>query len=65
MSHRLPPIPDESVSPKGPGGSNKSEVNQDPSGRVKAQRAGRNLDQAGRQGDIKQNTTNQGYQQDR
>jgi len=65
MSKHLPPIPKESVSPKGPGGSDKTAREGDSQARVKAQRATRNLDQEGRQGNIKQNTTHQGYQQDR
>jgi hypothetical protein len=59
MSH-LPPVPPENRSNKGPGS--------DPD--VSAQdsvpdRRTRNLAEQGRQGNIKQNTTNQGYQQDR
>jgi hypothetical protein len=65
MSKHLPPVPRESVSPKGPGGSNKLEPQGDSASRIKSQRASRNLSQEGRQGNIKQDTTNQGYQQDR
>jgi len=56
-----PPTPPENRSPKGTG-EDKSPAQQD------AQQTGsrdRNLAQQGRQGNIKQNTTNQGYQQDR
>ena len=61
MSQRLPPVPPENRSDKGPG---------DPGGHVKTDadipdQRKRNLDQQGRQGNIKQNTTNQGHQQDR
>jgi len=65
MHRHLPPIPPESVSPKGPGGAGKLEIRGDTQARIKAQRSGRNLAQEGRQGNIKQNTTNQGLQQDR
>ena len=59
----LPPVPPQNRSPKGPGANpdvpidtaqdNKDHVHQ------------RNLHQQGHQGNIKQNTKNQGYQQDR
>ena len=62
MSQRLPPVPPENRSNKGPGepaaGNDQTDANiPDP--------RHRNLDQQGRQGNIKQNTTNQGHQQDR
>jgi hypothetical protein len=60
-----PPVPPANRSPHGPGA-------QSPEGDMGAQTAeavkssrDRNLGQQGRQGDIKQNTTHQGYQQDR
>jgi hypothetical protein len=60
MPSQMPPVPPASRSPKGPGAnpkvSKKSEPPQEPA---------ENLDQQGRHGNIKQNTTNQGYQQDR
>ena len=56
----LPPVPPESRSPKGPGNAEASvEAAKAPSSRD------RNLAEQGRQGNIKQNTTNQGHQQDR
>ncbi|MFC0339901.1 hypothetical protein [Paracoccus niistensis] len=62
MSQRLPPVPPENRSDKGPSepaaGNDRTDANiPDP--------RHRNLDQQGRQGNIKQNTTNQGLQQDR
>jgi hypothetical protein len=46
---KLPPVPKENRRPKGPGESPQRD----------------NLKGQGRQGNIAQNTTNQGYQQDR
>lgn len=62
MSKHLPPIPPESRSPKGTGGSDHLDAaeTKDAEGQ-----GSRNLDQQGRQGNSKQNTTNQGLQQDR
>jgi hypothetical protein len=55
---KMPPIPEEQRSHKGP--------RSDPSTSVKDESPGReNFDEQGRHGNIKQNTTNQGYQQDR
>jgi len=57
---RRPPIPPENRSPKGPGSEPKTGVDD-----YKTDNRKRNLAEQGRQGNIKQNTTNQGYQQDR
>ncbi len=55
---KLPPVPPENRSPKGPGA--------DPNAPADEQAPPReNLGQQGRQGNIRQNTHNQGYQQDR
>ena len=62
MSQRLPPVPPENRSNKGPGEPAASNTPMDAD--IPDQRQ-RNLDQQGRQGNIKQNTTNQGHQQDR
>jgi hypothetical protein len=59
MSH-LPPVPPENRSDKGPGSDPKAST----ADRI-PDRRNRNLAEQGRQGNIKQNTTNQGYQQDR
>ena len=59
MSAKPPPIPPEQRSPKGPGPT----AEQADSGEIRPQ--DRNLAEQGRQGNIKQNTTNKGYQQDR
>ena len=55
-----PPVPKENRSPKGPGDDKPDVTNAG-----QAPQEERNLQQQGRQGNIKQNTTNQGYQQDR
>ena len=58
MTSRMPPVPPEQRSNKGPGS--------DPDVTTEEAIPGRkNYDQQGHQGNIKQNTTNQGYQQDR
>jgi hypothetical protein len=55
---KMPPVPPEQRSNKGPGS--------DPMVVVEEKIPGReNFDTQGRHGNIKQNTTNQGYQQDR
>lgn len=62
MSTKMPPVPPAGRSPKGPGAGsqarNRADAAQDRS-------PPENLEQQDRQGDIKQNTTHQGYQQDR
>jgi hypothetical protein len=55
---KMPPVPPEQRSNKGPGSDPNFQVEEEISGRE-------NFDQQGRHGNIKQNTTNQGYQQDR
>jgi hypothetical protein len=60
MTAKAPPVPPANRSPKGPGGA--SEPRRDTSRRKSAPE---NLKEQGRQGNIAQNTTNQGYQQDR
>jgi hypothetical protein len=55
---KMPPVPPEQRSNKGPGSDPKVEVEENG-------RARENFDSQGRQGNIKQNTTNKGYQQDR
>jgi hypothetical protein len=61
MTKHLPPVPPAARSNKGPGDNPKLDVNSAP-----LEHPGeRNLDQQGRQGNSKQNTTHQGYQQDR
>jgi hypothetical protein len=61
---QLPPVPPAGRSNKGPAASpnagNKSDV-----AAAEHHPEQRNLAEQGRQGNIKQNTTNQGYQQDR
>jgi hypothetical protein len=61
MSH-LPPVPPANRSPKGPGSD--PEVSAGHS-IPETETRKRNLAEQGSQGNIKQNTTNQGYQQDR
>lgn len=60
MSKHLPPIPPENQSSKGPG-EHKAMDRETAKGDTRQ----RNLAEEGRQGNIKQNTTHQGYQQDR
>jgi hypothetical protein len=55
---KMPPVPPEQRSNKGPGSDPNLEKDENIPGRE-------NFDTQGRQGNIKQNTTNQGYQQDR
>jgi hypothetical protein len=55
---KMPPVPQEQRSNKGPGSDPATETDEKVPGRE-------NFDTQGRHGNIKQNTTNQGYQQDR
>jgi hypothetical protein len=55
---KMPPVPPEQRSNKGSGAYPKIDVEENVPGRE-------NFDSQGRHGNIKQNTTNQGYQQDR
>jgi hypothetical protein len=59
----LPPVPPAGRTNKGPGAADPN-VGSDVAGDVADSRH-RNIDKQGRQGNIKVNTTNQGYQQDR
>ena len=61
MSKAMPPIPPKNQRAKGAQDKPKAETGPDP----QADERTRNLDQQGSQGNIKQNTTNQGNQQDR
>jgi hypothetical protein len=61
---KMPPVPPANRSPKGPGDSalaRSQKAKRDTSKDVRPE----NLAEQDRQGNIKQNTTNQGYQQDR
>ncbi len=60
MAAHLPPIPPKARSPKGPGDTSREPNKRDP-------RAGPdpNLAEQGESGNLHQNTTNTGYQQDR
>lgn len=62
MTNRPPPIPAENLSPKGPQDA-ASKAPLDTS--MAKNHTTDNADKRGRTGNIKQNTTNQGYQQDR
>lgn len=57
MTGKPPPVPAENRSPKGTGSEPKPSQEKQP--------ARENFDQQGRQGNIRQNTHNKGYQQDR
>jgi len=61
MTGKMPPVPPASQSTKGTGDDKQTSPDRAPHGQQRAQ----NPDQQGQQGNIKQNTTNQGYQQDR
>ena len=65
MSKHLPPIPEAAVSPAGPGGPDHLDPSQAKTSTLKRRRLERNLALEGHQGNIKQNTTNKGLQQDR
>ena len=59
----LPPVPPAGRSNKGPGG--RGDVSSAEASENAGEPRRRNLAKQGRQGNIKVNTTNQGYQQDR
>jgi hypothetical protein len=59
MTKKMPPVPPASRSPKGPGADPRAKP---PEGEAPGRE---NLSEQGRQGNIHQNTTNQGHQQDR
>jgi hypothetical protein len=61
MTKSMPPVPPENHNPNDLDG--KPPANSAPD--LKKAERERNLEQQGRQGNIKQNTTNQGHQQDR
>ncbi|WP_265502186.1 hypothetical protein [Paracoccus beibuensis] len=61
MSKTMPPVPPGSQSDKGP----KSPRNDAPTDARIPDPHQRNLAEQGRQGNVKQNTTNKGHQQDR
>jgi hypothetical protein len=58
---RVPPIPPENTSPKGPNPSKRNKRDQPSPGMHDS----KNPDHPGQQANTEQNTTNQGYQQDR
>jgi hypothetical protein len=62
MTSRLPPVPPANRSPKGPGNQDEPPTSSDTE---RADPPPENLKEQDGQGNIKQNTTNQGYQQDR
>ena len=61
MMSKVPPVPPENQSPKGTGDNKAPVRDQAPHGKQRVE----NPEQQGQQGNIKQNTTNQGNQQDR
>lgn len=61
MANKMPPVPPDNQSHKGTGDRKQMAANQAPHGRQRVE----NPNEQGHQGNIKQNTTNQGYQQDR
>ena len=62
MSNKPPPIPPEQRSNKGPGDNSDAPMRDPKAG---AKKPPENLAEQGRQGNIHQNTTHQGHQQDR
>lgn len=64
MSSRMPPVPPENRSPKGPGGDAPGEAPQAGQARDANTRK-TDPDKIGQSGNTKVNTTNQGLQQDR
>jgi hypothetical protein len=62
VTSRLPPVPPANRSPKGPGNQDEPPTSSDTR---RDEQPPENLKEQDRQGNIKQNTTNQGYQQDR
>ena len=62
MTKRMPPVPPAGRSPKGPGNQAEPPTSSEGGG---ANEPPDNLRERDRQGNIKQNTTNQGYRQDR
>lgn len=63
MAAHPPPVPPEQRSGKGAGEPAESRKSEPPQRAARPQ--DRNLAEQGRQGNIKQNTTNKGHQQDR
>jgi hypothetical protein len=61
---RIPPVPPANRSPGGSANAGGSPIPENVAKENKDSK-NRHLEQQGRQGNIKQNTTNQGYQQDR
>ncbi|MEK9284138.1 MULTISPECIES: hypothetical protein [unclassified Bradyrhizobium] len=61
MTRKMPPVPPDNQSHKGTGDTKQMPTDQTRHGQQRAE----NPEQQGQQGNIKQNTTNQGYQQDR
>ncbi len=62
MTSHLPPVPPEQQSRKGP---QTSPHHPETAEKGRTQDRDRNLAEQGRQGNVKQNTTNKGLQQDR
>jgi hypothetical protein len=60
MTAKAPPVPPASRSPKGPGSAPETAIDT-----AHGKSVPENLEEQDRQGNIAQNTTNQGYQQDR
>ena len=62
MSAHPPPVPPENRSPKGPG--EPASVQKGDTPKAQPTKASANPGETGETGAVKQNTTNQGYQQD-
>ena len=64
MTKRMPPIPPEQRSDKGPGGRERPSERETVDEKLREQEP-KNLEQQDQQGNTYQNTRHQGYQQDR
>lgn len=64
---KMPPVPPAGRTPKGPDAdpSTATQRQKEASGKVHPDSADKNLREQGDSGNIRQNTTHQGYQQDR
>lgn len=61
----MPPVPPANRSDKGPGGDAREDAAADERTEARPGAKGGNADQQGRSGNLRQNTTNDGHQQDR
>ncbi len=65
MNAKTPPVPPQNRSPAGTGEDGRAPLDKTPPGTPTRRQGAVNLDQQDQEGNTKQNTTHQGYQQDR